>query len=183
MASVGVTELIFGDSPDGDFVDDLPALQNWVEQIVSEFCPDWIAVTAFEQGHLDHDALNWATRHLKARKFEYPMYHHYARVIQRIHQFAHGDAGEDLRLTSEESRWKRELLSNYPSQSVARNIRWVERLGKITRRPNDLFLTERLRPVPDHDYLRPAHPVRLQARIERSREWKRWLRAMRHQVV
>ncbi len=173
----------FADFPDGNLVDVLCDLKRWVSDQIAEARPDRVVVTAYEQGHLDHDSLSYAVSQMATCPvLEYPMYHHYGRWIQRISRYADPTGEEILRLTQEETNWKRALLDCYPSQTVRRNIRLAESASKLIGAPSTLLAEERLRIQPTIDPTRTVHSGRDAQMIERTREWRRWLKKTRELV-
>jgi hypothetical protein len=168
---LGIANLNFGDFPDGDMVDHLADLRAWIDDLADQRCPDAIVTLAFEQGHLDHDALALATSHRAEPSFEFPMYHTYCDRIQTVHRFSNGEEGSFIELTAEEKRWKRALCSCYPSQ----RIRWILEFYAVWKRvigEPELLGHERLRPATWTDFLRPNLPD--PGRVLGSSSWARW---------
>lgn len=172
--------LSFLGAPDGDLCDHLSGYLPRVEELVSRTNPDRIVTTAYEQGHLDHDAtnllVNRSTRGVPI--LEVPLYHGYFREIMPLNRFADPTGQEILELSQEEQLLLKRVAKMYPSQTIWRNLVWSEVLSWIKFRPTHLLRTERMRLQTWRDYRRPNLPDALARRVERSPRWARWLLAM-----
>jgi LmbE family N-acetylglucosaminyl deacetylase len=171
-------QLYFLGGLDGRIAQQMAELTPRLARIVEDVAPDRIVTTAFEQGHIDHDATNrMVSAVFDGPVFEIPLYHPYTRRIQRLARFADG-GGERLAVTSEEAQFKRKLLELYPSQSIARIFRWAERWERLTRGTSDLVAAERMRLQTWRDWRRPNLPSKLAAEVERCDRWRSWLDAL-----
>ncbi len=163
MRRIGVQRdcLIFADLPPFALVEQLPALVDAIRELVEHLKPDLIYCPAYEGGHPDHDALNFATYEGAALEGvecrEYPMYRRAGtrRFLRRLPRFARLLPGSepDLRwLDPKEVAFKRELWKVYKSQHPLMD--WLVRLSGDELR---FFSTEQTRPLPLRDYRRPPH--------------------------
>ncbi|HRF58854.1 MAG TPA: PIG-L family deacetylase [Fimbriimonadaceae bacterium] len=177
---VSANSLTFLDAPDGDLCDHLAEYLPRVEAHVARASPDRIVTTAFEQGHLDHDATNLLVNRSAGiiPVLEVPLYHGYFREIMPLNRFADPIGQEILELTREEQRLVKRVARLYPSQTIWRNLVWSEVLSWIKLRPTHLLRTERMRLQTWRDYRRPHLPANLARRVESSPRWARWLAAM-----
>ncbi len=183
MAIIGASDdqLAYSTYPDGSLVDCLPELRATIGAEIERFRPDRIVTHAFEQGHLDHDAVNLSVNSAReCAVIEFPMYHTYLRGIQTLNRFATPEDEEVRELAPEEVQLKRKLAACYPSQTLARNIRWYEIMMLVTRfRSARLSQTERMRVQTHRDFLRPHLPAGLSAQVERHANWLRWIERVR----
>lgn len=169
----------FGDNADGRFIHELLNLDTWVNDIVEETCADRFVSPAFEQGHLDHDALHFAVhRWTGAKHFEFPMYWHYAARWQRIGEFSDSTHEEIWALDVPHADLKRAMPRIYRSQSVARNVAGYEFFTKLLKGSSPLFEVERMRHVRHPNYLQPTHPEPALSKIRSSKPWRQWEIAM-----
>ncbi len=170
----------FGAAVDGRFVEDLPALRATIAKELDRRQYDRVVTVAFEQGHLDHDTLNYCVNQcFGGPVLEFPMYWHYARILQRIGRFADSQGEQTWPLDEDAREFLDRLLECYPSQSVKRNVRVYQRL---VRPENGLFTHERLRLQPNTEWRTPIHSGRIRDRIERSSKWRRWIAALEREV-
>lgn len=180
LIGISAEQCSFGSAIDGRFIDDLPGLKAWVANELGDGRFDRVVTVAFEQGHLDHDALNFAVNQsFSGAVLEFPMYWHYGRILQRIGRFADSNGEATWSIDVESAALLTRLLECYPSQSVKRNVRLYQRLS---RPENGLFNDERLRLQPTTDWRTPTHAGRMRARVESSAKWKRWLAAIEREV-
>lgn len=180
-ARLGVPDdhLWFFTAPDGHALDHLATLQPHFQAVSATFRPDRVAVPAFEQGHLDHDATNLlANLTWPGHVLEFPMYHTYLGRYQTLNAFAGEGPGERLDLQREESALKITCARAYPSQTLWRNVLWYERIWRWLGRAPRLAHREWLRVQTHRDFRTPNHPSPLRSRIQRSHEWARWLTAL-----
>lgn len=133
-----------------------------VRATVEQVRPHVIFAPAFEGGHPDHDAVNFAVYEAAldsgAEVFEYPIYRKAKsrRWLPRIPRFVHllpGLSEPQVRhLTGREIRFKHSLWHVYRSQQSV--------LGVLLRLSGDserFFSAEEMRPIPLRDYTRPPH--------------------------
>lgn len=171
----------FGDLPDGGFLSDLLSMDSWVHDVLEDTMADRYVTPAFEQGHLDHDALHYAVhRWTGHRHWEFPMYWHYARVWQRIGEFADPTGEEVWPLDDETMDLKREMIQVFESQTVARNLVGYEILERL--KGARLGQMERMRHVVKPNYSEPVHPEPARTKIIRSQRWKQWDSGIRQWV-
>jgi LmbE family N-acetylglucosaminyl deacetylase len=176
---LGIDTLQFGPGEDGHFVEQLPQLGDWLRSVAEEFRPTRIVTTAFEQGHLDHDATNFLINRVPSVPvLELPLYHPYDRIWQTMNQFAGEGKSESRHLTPEEHELKCRLLRAYPSQRLGTILQTARTIKRLTGRP-DPFLTEHLRFQTHVDFARPNHAPRDSARIIKSCRWARWISAIK----
>lgn len=169
----------FLDFPDGKFVDDFATLIDAVSRIAESFAPDRVVCASFEQGHLDHDALNFAvSKAFGGPIIEFPEYWPYTPRVRTMNRFANPVGEEVLQLKREEQDWKRRLARSYPSQGIRSYIGWYELWTRLKLKPAKLIETERVRLQPKLNYSIPAHEERMRQRIIRTRQWKTWSEAL-----
>lgn len=171
--------LTFWDFPDGHVVDHLPAVREQMRVLMERVQPDRVCCGAFEQGHLDHDATNYAVRHaFDGPVFEIPFYHAYLSRVQRLNRFADPGPEEVLVLTREEQRFKKDFAKLYPSTNIWSCLFWYEAYQAVRLKPIELAKTERMRLKTDCEYRLPKHTGSLKARVETSARWHRWIEAV-----
>lgn len=176
---LGIETLHFGPGQDREFINQIPQLTAWLSTLTESFQPTRIVTTAFEQGHLDHDATNLLLNRVpSAPVIELPLYHPYDRIWQTMNQFAGEGKSESRRLTQVEHELKCRLLRAYPSQRLGTILQTARTIKRLTGRP-DPFLTEHLRFQTHVDFARPNHAPRDSARIIKSRRWARWISAIK----
>lgn len=173
MKLLGVEQFKFFNFEDGGFVKAIPNMLSFITEVVSEFDPDRIVTTAFEQGHLDHDATNYVASLLGDYvTFEFPMYHSYDRKLQTVNRFVEPLSGEARLLAEEDRELRRAVLKFYKSQRIGKILnfydRWID---------SDVIRFEKLR-VANHSYSEPVGDDKRRARLRRSAKWKIWLDAI-----
>ncbi len=161
MAGVPLANLRFPQLDAVALPSQLPQLVEAVRDVVAELNPDLVYVPAFEGGHPDHDAVNFATWEGAAlagvETREYPVYHATERkMLARLPVFGHllpGVGEPDMRvLSGRETRFKRSAWKVYRSQ--------LPLFGWLLRASGDeahVFTTEETRPLPLRDYTKPPH--------------------------
>lgn len=173
----------FGDFPDGNFVDHLDQLTEWAESLINGVEPTRVVTGAFEQGHLDHDSLNFSIKKAwQGTYLEFPLYHAFCNVIQKINAFSDPNSGQNWEIPPSGQIAKVSLIDCYPSQTVARNLKLYRQLTKFTGDPADIDHIEKLRLHTVVDFLSPNAPPELAKRILKTKEWKRWMRAMEGRI-
>lgn len=185
MEYVGLlpVECAFGNLPDGEFDRNMLDLDSWVRDVIEQFPADRYVSVAFEQGHLDHDSLNFMVhRWAGPAHLEFPMYWHYARTWQRIGEFADPTGEEQWPMGFDQTELKKRMLDCFESQTVARNVAAYEIFARLTRRDSPLYQTERLKRVALRDYRQPVHPEPIRSRLLKSNRWHRWETAIREWV-
>lgn len=171
--------LTFLDFPDGGFADALPRLCSQVVEQLAALSPDRVVCAAFEQGHLDHDALNFAVRRAGVGTvLEFPEYWPYTPRVAAMNRFADPEGEEVLHLSPEEQTWKRVLAQGYPSQAIWRNLVAYEAWTAIKGSRAGLIKTERMRVAPPVDFRVPQVPAKYQSRVLASPQWRRWIAAL-----
>lgn len=169
----------FGNFPDGHFVDHLQTLSSWTHDIIQKVQPTHVVTGAFEQGHLDHDSLNFAIRQSwSGTYFEFPLYHAFCHVIQKINIFSDPNSGDSWQIPPNGQIAKLSLIDCYPSQTVARNLHIYQKLTTLRGTPADLHTEEKLRVHQVTDYGSPNAPPPLARKILKTKEWKRWVKAL-----
>lgn len=141
----------------------LPELVEAVRDVVARVRPDIAYVPAFEGGHPDHDAMNFAaweatlTTGIECR--EYPLYHGAKKkrpLLPRTPAFGQllPAAGDPTvrPLDQRERRTKRTAVKLSRSQQPL--FTWLLRLSGDEQR---FFASEEMRPLPMRDYQRPPH--------------------------
>lgn len=108
------------------------------------------------------------------------MYWHYARVWQRIGEFADPTGEEVWPLDDETLDLKREMIQVFESQTVARNLAGYEILERL--KGARLGQMERMRHVVKPNYSEPVHPEPARTKIIRSQRWKQWDSGIRQWV-
>lgn len=170
--------LTFFENADGNFIGDLAQLRKDVESVLVATQPDRVVCAAFEQGHLDHDALNLViARSFGGTIVEFPEYWPYTPRVRAMNRFADPTGEEILDLSLEEQAWKRRLARLYPSQGIRGYVGWYELWTMLKLRPARLVRTERVRIQGEIDYSKPIHNGRVLASVLRSQEWARWVEA------
>jgi LmbE family N-acetylglucosaminyl deacetylase len=180
--AVGIPEdrLRFFDSPDGRVLEDLPRVIPLLRGAVNDIRPSRIVCGAFEQGHLDHDATNYAvSKAFDGQTFEAPFYHTYASLIQTVNRFADPTGEEVLALEPDEITQKKRFAELYPSQRIRELLVWYGVWQRLRGRSEDLCASERLRLRGPLDYLKPNLPAALSERVRRTARWKRWEQTVR----
>lgn len=139
----------------------LAALVHALEAVLEQVAPDLVYVAAYEGGHVDHDALNFAVaetvyRH-QAEAREFPLYHAAQRKwFTRVPVFGRllPSYGEPDRreLGLREQRTKREAWRTYKSQRPLFDF-----LLRLSGDRRSLFAVEETRPLPLRNYLQPPH--------------------------
>lgn len=179
--ALGLTEdqLVFLGLPDGGLPEALPELVDRLRVVVSEFHPDRIATAAYEQGHPDHDAVNFAVNQVwSGPTLEFPLYHSYATLWQTIGRFADESGSERLDLDDEEQSLKVEWAKMFPSQNLWGALVWNEIRLALLGRAGELRRWERMRVQRHRDFENPNLPPREAERVRRTRSWRRWRAAM-----
>lgn len=157
----------------------LAELAPMYRSIVERVAPDRVVVTAFEQGHLDHDATNYLVNGAFAGPvLEFPLYHTYGRKLQVLNRFSSPEGQEVQVLSEAQQHLKRSLARRYPSQNIYRILWCNEALGWLARRPRRLAATERMRLQVHTDFRTPNHPPRLRRLVEATPSWRSWLCAL-----
>ena len=177
LIGVSSDHLEFFELPDGRLVEHLNALRAGLKQRISTHNYDRVAVTAFEQGHLDHDSVCYAvSRVFSGPILQYPMYYPYTRTLQVLQKFSSCNGVHRLELDPSEAEFKWKLLGCYPSQTIRRNaichkwmLSWVPGQEPLDRR-------EYLRVQPGLKFDRVNHPSPVKDEVERSQQWRKWLR-------
>ncbi|MCC7166074.1 MAG: PIG-L family deacetylase [Rhodospirillales bacterium] len=133
--------------------DDLERTRKAVLEAIDRFKPDRLWVPAFEGAHQDHDAANALAASLADHLadpcpiWEFAEYNFMGGRV-RANEFPTPSADQwVLALSETERAAKRALLALYRSEAA--NLRHIG------------TLRECLRPLPRHDYAKPAHPGRL----------------------
>ncbi len=185
MLDVPQKRLRYYGKPDKGACDHLPELvSDWAE-FIDEVRPSRIAIGAFECGHIDHDATNFAvshalrlTNHVSSPLLEIPWYHTYLTRVPVLGRFADPTGEEVLTLGDEERRLKWRVARMYPSQNIASLLVWYTALTWAKFRTIDLRRTERMRLQAHFDYFRPNLPSTLARKVEKSETWARWVNAI-----
>lgn len=181
LLGVPQNNLHFFGATDGSVCDEIPDLLPRFDRMMREIRPDRVACGAFEQGHIDHDATNYLVSHTyDGPVLEIPFYHTYLTRFQTLNRFSDPRGQEILDLDRDEQILKTTIARQYPSQNIWSVLLWYELSQNARLRPMLLAKTERMRVLAHKNYLRPNHPPRLAARVERSRTWQRWVEAVKH---
>jgi hypothetical protein len=109
---------------------------------------------------------------------EIPFYHTYLTRFQTLNRFSQGRGQEIIELDRDERRLKTMVARQYPSQNIWSVLLWYEIWQKARLKPIELTRTERMRVQTHHAFGRPSHPAALAHRVQRSPQWRRWLRAL-----
>ena len=179
---LGIPEsnLYFLSGTDGSICDELLEILPTYRDIVSKVNPDTVAVGAFEQGHLDHDATRLLVHEcFQGEILEFPLYHWYRfRSIQRMNQFTIIDDSEVFPLHSEEIRMKISMARLYPSQTIFKALTLNHWYEKIIRKKFKTIEREILRIPNTFHFAEPNHPPKLAKKIKKHHRWKRWEKAL-----
>ncbi len=184
LLGVPSLRLRFAYFPDGRVVDDLPEYVAFWEQILQDIRPVRVFLPAFECGHLDHDATNFALAYAVQRLgmpsslIEFPLYHTYLTRIPTVGRFAGGDEEETVWLSPEEQNLKRRVLSCYRSQRLPWLLKMYGLLVTMGMKPSGLWESERFRPLRCPRYDSPPLPASLARRVERSPQWRRFVQGV-----
>lgn len=140
----------------------LPAIADEISSLIAKLAPDVIYVPAYEGGHPDHDAVNFAAWEVALptgiEVLEFPLYHaaEQRRWLWRIPVFGHllPSIGDDTVrvLTPREVRFKRVVWNVYKSQRPLADV-----LLRVSGDGRRIFTTEESRPLPLRDYTKPPH--------------------------
>lgn len=180
LLGVPDANLHFFGATDGSAVDHIPELIPRFQRMMANLKPDRVCCGAFEQGHIDHDTTNFVVaQSFDGPVFEIPFYHTYTRRIQVLNRFADAAGQETLRLTRDETKLKKHVARQYPSQNIWSILLWYEVWHKARLRSSELTRVERMRLQTHRDYLSPNLPPAMAARVRRHPTWKRWETAMR----
>ncbi len=164
---------------DGDVCTQIEALLPDFQNLMARINPSHIAVCAFEQGHLDHDATNFLVLSAAtAPVYEFPLYHCYHHWYQTLGQFSSGTGVEELKLSQEESLLKKRLAKEYPSQNIWKILFWYEAWHRLRFRSSGLLEFESLRPTQHTTWFKPNHAEPLASQVLQSSKWQRWVQAM-----
>jgi len=165
--------------------DEIPDLLPKFRKMIEIVKPDRVCCGAFEQGHLDHDATNYlVNKAFEGPIYEIPFYHTYKTYPPRLNRFSDegGESDEDAenvrKLNANEQRFKKRVARMYKSQRIWMNLLLYEGLQLALLKPDALAKTERMREQKHTDFRKPNHPLPLARRVERSKKWRRWLRAL-----
>lgn len=180
-AGVGEDRLFFLHGSDQGIVDEIGVLMPKIAEIAAEVRPDRVACPAFEQGHIDHDATNFMTNRVfeGTPVLEFPLYHPYTRIIQRLNRFADSTGEEVLEVPPEMIPFKIGYARLFPSQNLWRILFWHHVIMSMLFRPPRLYRTERMRFQTHRDFLAPNLPPKLAEEVRRGAIWKRWETAIR----
>lgn len=176
MKVIGLSpEMHFLGMRDAKLLEDANLIVEVLDRVVGKFQPDALAVSAFEQGHLDHDVLNFLVSKYQtaASLWEYPLYRPYTTRFPQVGCFDFVGTEYCFPLTLEEQAFKVKMLSCYPSQTIRRNMVWAQ--FRERKRGRSLLTYEALLPMPEsRDYSVPAAPERFRKAILRSSKWEKW---------
>ncbi|MCL6623998.1 MAG: PIG-L family deacetylase [Fimbriimonadales bacterium] len=186
MALLGVPSLRlrFAYFPDGGVVDTLSEYVVFWEHILKDIRPERVFVPAFECGHLDHDATNFAVVHAVQRLrvcpllIEFPLYHPYSSRVPTVGRFAYEGGEITVELTRGERALKKKVLSYYRSQRLPWLLKMYGLLVKMGLKPPGLWERERFRPLRHPRYDSPPLPAPLARGVERSPKWQRFAQAV-----
>jgi LmbE family N-acetylglucosaminyl deacetylase len=165
MGLVGVPEenLEFADLEPAALTEQLPELVQAVRDTIERVDPDLVYVPAFEGGHPDHDAVDFAAweaaTSVGIETLEFPLYRasERRRFFARVPMFARLSGAPDpqrrtRRLQLREVDFKRKLWSVYRSQRPLFDV-----LLRVSGDEERYFSTEPTRPLPLRDYTKPPH--------------------------
>lgn len=177
--------LFFFYFPDGSTCDQLIRLTESWANAIERSAPDRVVVTAFECGHLDHDATNFAVYHAMQDKLkrkipilEVPLYHTYIDKIPILNRFTSPENEEVIKLTEEEQKFKKVLSRQYPSQRIASLLVYYHFWKWIQFKHPKLTSTERMRLQTHFDYMIPNLPEAVKQKVMKSEKWKRWIQSV-----
>ena len=124
----------------------LPQALACLNEIVKQFQPEALLTHAYEGGHPDHNACSFLAAKAGAEAglpvWEFPLYHRDSSQVPVLQRFPPGEQIE-IRLSDQEIARKIKSWRAYPSQ------------GDFLQHFHPA--TERFRPQPEYDYLRPPH--------------------------
>lgn len=141
--------LYFGTIADQSLTFNLARAGSWLDPIIARECPQLLLTPAYEGGHPDHDAANCLVARRAAGRtvWEYALYSLW-RGSELHQQFPDGRDETTLSGTALEA--KQAALDEYHSQRATLAGFSAER--------------ESMRPLPTHEYSRPAREVALYER-------------------
>jgi len=155
----------------------LPLLRDLVAQVQ----PDRMLTIAFEQGHIDHDAVSYlSNRAFGGPIIECPMYHPYSRRIQTLNEFSDPSTGTELPLDPWQQELKCQAIRMFPSQTIRRNVVSYGLYRRLQGRPVYFEKREWGRIQNVESFEVPNAPERLRAEIEKAELWADWLSAIKH---
>jgi LmbE family N-acetylglucosaminyl deacetylase len=164
---------------DTQLIHHLTEVQVEIASLIDQIQPTRICTMAFEQGHLDHDTVNFLARQCFAGTIvEFPMYYGYWRGFMPLNTFTKPTNVEKITLDQVESEFKRTVSRNYPSQTFRRNVFWYGVLKALQLKPVFLHKRELLRLALHTDYLQPNHPEPIKSKILACPNWKVWKEAI-----
>jgi len=179
--SLGVPpeSLHFLPGTDGAICDQLVDLFPQLAEVMEQVRPDRVAVGAFEQGHLDHDATNWLVKRVApCPVLEFPLYHTYLTSVQVLNRFADATREEVRNCSDEQRAFKIHLAKQYPSQNIWNVLLAYEAWQGLQLKRPSLARSERMRVHEWEDFRIPQLPQPLQSRVEASATWRRWRDAL-----
>lgn len=168
MAMIGVPEehLVVADLPPIVLPAQLPDVVDALRDVAARIEPVLVYVPAYEGGHPDHDALNFAAWEVLALEGvevrEYPLYRRAQgrRFLRRIPRFARmipGIGEPDLHwLEPDDVRFKHDLWRIYKTQHPMFDV-----LLRFSGDEHRFFTTEQTRTLPLRDYTKPPHDLPL----------------------
>lgn len=166
--------LTFLDGTDRWVCREIPRLLPLLTERIAALAPDRVVTTAFEQGHLDHDATNYmVNRAFAGDVLEFPAYHAFDRLLQVANRFADPAAEAVMELTPEERALKWRLARSFRSQGLHRNMLLYDAAARLLRAER-LGTYERCRVQTHRDFETPNLPQNRAARVRRTWQWRVW---------
>lgn len=167
--------LHFLGSEDGRVIHSYKHVEPMLASIVEGCKPDRMLTIAFEQGHLDHDAVSFFTRRAFGGPIvECPMYHPYSRRIQTLNHFSDPATGTELPLEDWQQDLKRKAITMFPSQTIRRNVVAFGLYRRLQGRPVFFDKRELGRIQTVTDFLVPNAPAGVAKEIQKSPLWAEW---------
>lgn len=177
--------LQFFEFPDNRFIEKIGAITAKIESRIQTFEPDRIVCAAFEQGHLDHDALHVAVRCAAGGLpvYEFPEYAPFTPFVKVIAEFCDGDPGEAIKLSDEEIQWKAKVISLYQSQALPKLLMWRRIQDALVGREPVWMKFERLRVARAYDFTQPVRPDWIAHNLHAKKQWAKWMRQAAEQTA
>jgi LmbE family N-acetylglucosaminyl deacetylase len=165
---------------DGNFHRELESIIQTLRSEFDRFEPDTVLVPAFEQGHPDHDSLNFAIRKaFGGQVLETPLYGPYCKRVQLMGCFGDQREAVTFRMGDTVLLLKSRMLSCYPSQSLKHWWALYRLKEAALRGKAQLGAVEYWAEVPkSRDYSEPMVPAKLKEVVRLSPRWLEWQNAV-----
>ncbi|MFN7172715.1 MAG: PIG-L deacetylase family protein [Fimbriimonadaceae bacterium] len=172
-------------APDGNFHRELASIIQTLRSEFDRFEPDTVLVPAFEQGHPDHDSLNFAVRKaFDGQVLETPLYGPYCKRVQLMGCFGDQREAVTFHMGDTVLLLKSRMLSCYLSQSLKQWWALYRLKEGALRGKAQLGSVEYWAEVQkSRDYSEPMVPARLKEVVRHSPKWLEWRSAVNELIV